>query len=222
LIYNELIEFYLVMQMLSVGSRIKTLRTMLGMSRENFCQRHDINFNTLTSIELDRMKVSVKQLNNFIRAFAKEGICIQECWLKEGSGTPPEKSTQSIQLDKKETHSFLQQWAKFFDQHQDSVVLQIKDPFMEPFYWEGDFVGGVWSSTPYLLLGKRCLAQVDEKFHVGTLHYTEDNFILAPSNSNDIAVLTNSPPVAEILWHVRYHDFDQYRKWLWQPLSYSA
>ncbi len=182
------------------------LRIVLGISREDFCATHDINFNTLTSIELDRLKLSSKQLQKIIDAFRKEGLHVDEVWIREAKGIAP---TRFLPQAYHQEGSILENWARFFSDSRKSVMVKLKSNEMEPFYSEGDFVGGIWHTAPHLLLGKRCIAKIESQMYVGTLFYYNELYSLVPSNSqmhhNHIIFQTHTASVAEVFWHIRKH-----------------
>ena len=98
---------------MSAGERIRMLRIILGISREDFCKKYHINFNTLTSIELDRLKISAKQLGKIIDAFVQEGIYVSGLWIMEAKGSSPTRmlpSNPAAQEDFLENFCTLLDW----------------------------------------------------------------------------------------------------------------
>ena len=191
---------------LSPGARIRMLRIVLGISREDFCATHDINFNTLTSIELDRLKLSSKQLRKIVDAFDKEGLHVDEIWIREAKGVAP---TRLLPQVFQQEGSILENWGRFFSDSRQSVILHVKGSEMEPFYSEGDFVGGIWHTAPHLLLGKRCIAKIETQMYLGTLFYHNELYALVPSNSQmhhtHVIFSIHTASLAEVLWHIRKH-----------------
>lgn len=209
---------------MSPGARIRMLRIILGRSREDFCTAHDINLNTLISIELDRLKISPKQMAKIIEAFCQEGLYVEESWIMDAVGTPPSRLTTPVE---NADGCFLERWASFFGHNRNAIITQVRTSAMEPFYVEGDLVGGLWHPSPQLLLGRRCIAQIDNVLHIGTLLLHNTNtvhlnmthvqtplpahamFSLAPTNTQVHHTHTifayNSARIAEILWHIRKH-----------------
>ncbi len=195
---------YKASHMLSPGTRIKMMRVLLGISREDFCSRHGVNFNTMTSIELDRLKISKKQLNKIILAFSQEGLYVEAPWILESKGTAPSHVVSQLQ----QTGSgLLETWAHTFTHHRDSVIFSIQGDEMEPFYAPGDWVGGVWTTAPQTLVGKKCIGLFEHGvLLVGTLG---KHLSLIPSNLNASRTdcMTSATPIkiAEILWHFGKH-----------------
>jgi transcriptional regulator with XRE-family HTH domain len=193
---------------MSPGERIRMLRIVLGISREDFCKKYGINFNTLTSIELDRLKISAKQLGKIVDAFVKEGLYIGALWIMEAKGTPP---TRMLPANAESKEDFLEKWARFFEDNVNTVIHQIKSDHMEPFYSRDDLVGGAWNSAPHTLLGKRCIVQHNQHVHLGVLFHHKDVFSVIPSNpqSHHANVLfpIASVRIAEVLWHIRKQSY---------------
>lgn len=191
---------------MSPGARIRVLRIILGISREEFCKKHGINFNTLTSIELDRLKISLKQYKKIIHAFQEEGVYVEKAWIEDGKGPAPSRFLSHIQQDR---NSFLETWSRGFSNNKQAVCLQVKGDFMEPFYSIGDYVGGIWHSSPHTLLGKRCIVEFEREQYIGTLFQYKDLFSLAPANiivhHCHIIFKLTAIRIAEVLWHIRKH-----------------
>lgn len=189
---------------MSPGARIKMLRIVLGLSRETFCARHNININTLTSIEIDRLKLSSKQLSKLKNAFEKEGLYVEPLWIKDAKGPAPTRFLAPID---RRPWRFLEDWAASISRNKDFVMTQVRDDSMEPFYFAGDLVGGFWSAKVEELLGKRCIVDWSGRFHLGALFCAQRTFFLAPANtkSSNVHISFQSPParVAEVLWHIR-------------------
>lgn len=188
---------------LSPGARIRMLRIILGISREEFCGAHGINFNTLTSIELGRLKISAKQLGKIIEAFVEEGLHVSRSWIVEAKGAAP---TRLLSHAPPTEMGFLENWARFFTDNRNAVMAQIQGDLMEPFYASGDLVGGTWHTAPQLLLGKRCIARIANTLLVGTLFHCDSKFALVPANPkmhHECAFFQEeSAPIAEVLWHI--------------------
>lgn len=191
---------------MSPGARIRMLRIILGVSREDFCAKHEINLNTLISIELDRLKISAKQMNKIISAFDKEGLHVEALWIMEAKGAAPTRLLNEVDP---QGSTFLENWASFFKNNRNAVITHVKNDAMEPFYESGDWVGGVWHTAPHLLLGRRCIVLHEGQFHLGTLYYHRDTFSLTPANPQVHYVYTSFSPqsarIAEVLWHIRKH-----------------
>ena len=195
----------LTSQHVSPGTRIKMLRILLNLSRDDFCKRHNLNFNTVTSIELDRLKLSSKQLKKILHAFHQEGISVEESWIRDAKGTPPSHSFCGYPSSQE---NILREWTRSFLQSRHTIIATVSGKSMEPFYEDGDLVGGVWNTNPHSLIGKRCIVQIKAILHVGILLRNREDFILVPHNTTQsfqiIPLLQSSCRIAEILWHIKH------------------
>lgn len=196
--------FSLASQQVSPGTRIKMLRILLNLSRDDFCKRHNLNFNTVTSIELNRLKLSSKQLSKILHAFHQEGISVEESWIRDAQGTPPSHSFCGYPSSQE---NILKEWMRSFLQSRHTIIATVSGKSMEPFYEEGDLVGGIWNTSPHSLIGKKCIVQVQSSLHVGILLRNREDFMLVPQNTTQsFQILPLSPTscrVAEILWHIK-------------------
>jgi transcriptional regulator with XRE-family HTH domain len=194
--------------MMVPGERIRMLRIILGISREDFCKKYGINFNTLTSIELNRSKISSKQLTKIIEAFLSEGVYVEKLWIMEAKGNPP---TRMLIHTPQAQGDFLENWARFFEDNRNAVIHQIKGDHMEPFYSADDLVGGLWNSAPNFLLGKRCIVQYNQVLYLGILFHHKDVFSLTPVNPKNhhtnVLFPMNAVRVAEVFWHIRKQSY---------------
>ena len=79
------------------ASRLKSLREMTGLSRNDFHKRYGIPRGTLQNWESARFGgLTMKGAKNIIRAFTAEGINCDIDWLLYGTGSSP-KFTESTQ-----------------------------------------------------------------------------------------------------------------------------
>lgn len=145
------------------GMYVRILRVLLGLSREEFCKQYDININTLTSIELDRIVISKKQKEKLAQAFTAEGLTLSEKWLEEAPQLliPEFQHTLSIE------HFF-----SLFPK-QKCLNTYVADTTFLPFYDIGDFLYGV--SKPYdLCLQQFCLVEKTDQNIIGMLEQEEN------------------------------------------------
>jgi hypothetical protein len=206
----------------SPGARVRLLRIVLGVSREVFCRTHGINLNTLVSIELDRLKISQKQMQKLLAAFAREGLNIDEAWIREARGQLPARLARPDMLPEQ----WLEGWARFFCDHRNAVLATVQGSAMEPFYSHGDLVGGLWHDNPTKLSGRRCIVQMTpasrfpgsnpqpnaslmvDGLQIGLLLVHEGVFSLMPSNTSPavsyrpLSFVLSQARVAEIVWHI--------------------
>lgn len=193
--------------MATPGIRIRMLRVLLGISREAFCERYGMSLSTLTSIELNRLKASPKQVDRIIKAFSEEKLQVSSTWIMKGKGNEPTRFLEPIPTT---SGDHLESWARcFFSHTRHMAITQVKGDGMEPFYSAGDLVGGLWNSAPQMLLGKRCIVLWEGQIHIGTLLCCKNMFSLTPSNigvyHGHLVFYAHEARVAEIVWHIRKH-----------------
>lgn len=202
------IRYHIQRVLMSPGERIRFLRRMTVRSREEFCHRHSLNYHTLASLELDRLKPSAKQVNRIIQALHDDGLQVTASWILEARGDPPSRHPQQLPLMQ---GSFLMNWARFFQDHRWAVMHVVQGDHMEPFYSSHDVVGGVWSNAPHLLVGKKCIVQYHHRLYVGVLFLQRQLFAINPTNPKapypHVALPPQSAQVAEIVWHVKHAAF---------------
>lgn len=208
---------------LEVGLRFKSARSLVHLSRKDFCDKHGLNRFTVQSWETGRNFSRSKNVNAFCEALAKEGIFCTVEWLFEGIGATPTKlnTRKTLELPKvkraraperkrvSEEQARIQAEVEFFKNNQpgDSkiIVSQVADNLMEPFYSEGDFVGGplMTGSSIQKLVGKICLVVLDEENYVVRRLRTEGNrFLLVPEDiAGSVTGLKKMIGAAEIIWH---------------------
>ncbi|MEI6805747.1 MAG: hypothetical protein WCK49_04485 [Myxococcaceae bacterium] len=206
-----------------VGLRFKSARCLVRLSRKDFCEKHGLNRFTVQSWETGRNFSRSKNVNNFCEALAKEGIFCTVEWLLEGVGTQPTKllTRKTLELptaqrarapERKrvpEEQARIQAEAEFFQNNQPGnhkiIVSQVADNLMEPFFSEGDFVGGplLTGSDIHKLMGRICLVVLDEENYVVRRLRTEDNrYLLVPEDTaGTVTGLRKMIGAAEIIWH---------------------
>lgn len=190
------------------GERIHFLRRMSGLSRMEFCQKHAMNYHTLASLELDRLKPSSKQVTKIIHALQEEGLQVMAPWILEARGDPPSRHRQQLPLMQ---GSFLMNWARFFQDHRWAVMHEMQGDHMEPFYSDHDLIGGLWNNAPELLVGKKCIVKHQQKLYVGVLFCQKNIFAVNPTNPKSsyphVVLHPRVSQFAEIVWHVRHAAF---------------
>jgi transcriptional regulator with XRE-family HTH domain len=198
----------------SAASRIKSLRLMSGLSRRDFCLKHNISENTLTAIELDKLKLSQKQLYKLLEAFHQDGISCSEEWVISGEGQFPylekygKERNQNIELNIFEDLSFIKK-----NRH-NVIVVCVEDNAMEPYYKIGDYLIGLYIDDISSLSGQKCLVKLDDKFVPRFLFQKDGQFILLPNITNEIinqevVVVPKKPILGKIVVHISRDFYNQ-------------
>tara|TARA_B100001093_G_C26850161_1_gene1024763 strand:- start:256 stop:813 length:558 start_codon:yes stop_codon:yes gene_type:complete len=72
------------------GSRVKYLRNLTNLDRQDFCKQSGINFHTFKSWELDKMSgITTKGCQQFIAFIKTQGVFATIEWIMEGRGESP-------------------------------------------------------------------------------------------------------------------------------------
>jgi transcriptional regulator with XRE-family HTH domain len=130
-------------QLQTPGDRIKALRNSLGLSRKEFAEKHGFSDSTLKAIEYSAFHLKPIQLRKLIEIFLREGLACSEEWVRTGKG---EVLFNKGQIDK-DSSSLLDpipEEVKLFQKHHpQSLVIQLEDNSMSPYYKKQDYVGGI-------------------------------------------------------------------------------
>ncbi len=134
----------------SVGKRLIALRSLCGLQRKQFSDKHGISYHTLRSIELDIMSISSKSMDKLIKAFRSEGLIISnENWILHGTGLMPTHGIDTSLINEEEAkyeeHSktIQEESNLFLSLQKGRTLLTIEDECNAPYYNFGDIVGGL-------------------------------------------------------------------------------
>lgn len=205
----------------SPGERLKRARILAGITtRREFAQKHNISANTLQSWEQGKSTLTKKGAQRLVTALKQEGWLCSAEWLLQGSGLPPRSFERNSQSTESVIHENLH-WTEeeriyreiqFFKQNNpNSIVLTISDDSMEPFFANGDIIGGVqnFEKTIDDYLGTFCilelihnqivprLLQAGSQPGVYTASCTNPKTKTAPLNIYDTKIISAAP----IVWH---------------------
>jgi transcriptional regulator with XRE-family HTH domain len=162
------------------ASRLKSLREMTGLSRNDFHKRYGIPRGTLQNWESARFGgLTMKGAKNIIRAFTAEGINCDIDWLLYGTGSSP-KFTESTQghrnqelkkhhdvnehIFEAETNIITKEILLFRQNHENSIDIVVADDGMQPLWSAGDYIAGVkrYQDDIRNTIGKYCIVQTHE------------------------------------------------------------
>lgn len=208
------------------AERLKRVRNLANLSREEFCADGEVNITTLISWEIGRFGgLSRKGAATVIARVAKEGVFVTPEWLMHEVGVGPEvqadykklsKSKEKIKTDTKlpsEKNRIIEELIIFRTLNKHAVDFVIKDDAMLPHYQPGDYVAGTnrFKDKIKLLIGYDCIVQTaDGKIYMRNLqHGPRDNsFNLVSTNLHANAINTiiydvEVASAAPIIWHRR-------------------
>ena len=162
------------------AKRLKSLREMTGLSRNDFHKRYGIPRGTLQNWESARFGgLTMKGAKNIIKAFNAEGINCEIDWLLHGTGKSPKFSEHSqgirnSELKKHnevnehifeaETNIITKEILLFRQNHANSIDIVVADDGMQPLWNPGDYIAGVkrFQNEIKDTVGKYCIVQTQE------------------------------------------------------------
>jgi len=196
-----------------IGSRIRHCRRLTGLTRKEFCDRHNLAVNTLSSWERDEVTISEKTALQCIQAFFDEGLNCTSAWLlREEGDDPTVLYSNNRNLPEKfferdfanvspEISAFLD--VKSYQKNNPGcIVHQIKNKAMLPYIKVGDFVGGMPLDKDKIHQGHReiCIIELEPKKPiVRILHKQKNNYVLVAANTSASVIsplILETPPLS--------------------------
>ncbi|MBY0544864.1 MAG: helix-turn-helix domain-containing protein [Gammaproteobacteria bacterium] len=156
---------------LARGERLKKLRNMTNLSREELCDTPDFNPNTFKNWEIGRFNGLLEDnAKRVIVHLAEKNIWCSLEWLMNGTGTEPMviTSNPAITISDNELRKELSVLEAL---RGDILFTEIQEPLPANFYQFGDIVAGfklsLEGATAFaaVLVGQVCLVETD-KFEV--------------------------------------------------------
>jgi transcriptional regulator with XRE-family HTH domain len=132
------------------GKRLKQLRGLTGLNREQFAQKATVSKTSISIWEHGREGgLSKAGAQKVICAAQDLGVICDTDWLLSGLGASPHLAAQppKIILPATVTINREQEIAAFLQTYDDAVVIEIVDNDCLPAYRKGDKVGGLWSQV---------------------------------------------------------------------------
>jgi SOS-response transcriptional repressor LexA len=214
--------------LLTSGQRLKRARVLAGINtRREFQKKYKISANTLQGWEQDKNPLSKKGAKRLIEAFKHEGLLCTIEWLIHGKGMPPrplemsgDNSNGSLLTPETTHESVLKEEETIYEETQlfkknngNTIILNVCDNSMEPYYFNGDYIGGIRIPHSELnqYFGNFCIVELENNLilpriiHPGiqngtyTLSCTNPKTSVAPLNFYNVKVISAAP----VLWHRR-------------------
>lgn len=159
------------------AERLRRVRNMANLSREEMCQGEGLNINTYKGWEIARYGgLPSDGAEKTVLRVAKEGVVCTIDWLLHGVGIGPyvvpdyQKAThpqQPLEYD-----STLLDYKKqpiygeiklFKKQFSNAVIYEIEDDGLAPFYQPGEFVAGIprYKEQIKEILNQNCIVQTE-------------------------------------------------------------
>lgn len=160
------------------GVRLKRLRNLTGLSRQDIEDKYKIPANTLRSWE-DGLNTGLTEqgAKRMLIALRGENIRCSIGWLLNGTGNSPEgiasnlfqdnqihydnRSSTTLSPIKEENKNIQIEISTFCNLHTNATFLEITDDGMEPFYQNHDYVAGIMYHDDNILeaVGKNCIIE---------------------------------------------------------------
>jgi len=159
------------------GKRLRLVRKMSSLTLDDLSSKYDLGISTIKYWECAKNQgLSSKGAKKIVTAMQNEGIQCSYMWLMYGVGLAPQfidvrfhkgfKNSDCIeQVAYDEEKSIEHEVAMFCEKNIDAVALTIFDDGMEPFYSNGDGVGGkrLYGSDLTKTIGKNCIVETVER-----------------------------------------------------------
>lgn len=204
---------------LTIGRRIKTARSLAGISRKDLESKFGISMHTLQSWELGRNPITEKAASKLIEIFHSSGVSCSAQWLLHGSGKSPSLLDSEFApypaVDKEiapllTQETTIQKEIEFFKTNNpNAIVIMVADDTMEPSYSKGDFVGGIqYLNTSDIdeCVGNDCIIEIGDGIFFRRLMKRENGYALVCLNSQteieDPVIFSKKILAATpIIWH---------------------
>jgi len=146
------------------GERLRRLRNMANLSREELCNIDTLNVTTYKGWEIGRFGgLSSSGAKEVIKRVAKERVVCSLNWLLNGQGCGPFviADTSSICNNYDDISTIIQEITVFQNNFKDGIFLEILDDGMLPQYKIGDYVAGIKKNSDEIspLIGEVCIIQ---------------------------------------------------------------
>lgn len=208
------------------GERLRRIRHMANLSREEFCADGETNITTLISWEIGRFGgLSAKGAAKVIARVAKEGVFCSPEWLLYEIGVGPEvradykKIQTSFEVDDDGENSIpenliiIEELMLFRKLNKHAIDFVIDNDSMLPNYRMGDYVGGTkrFGAKILTLISWDCIVQLtDGRVMMRNLQRgpRDNSYNLIPTNlqtnvQNALIYDVELVAAAPVIWHRR-------------------
>lgn len=207
------------------GNRVKRVRNMANLSREQMCEDGEINIHTLVGWENGRFGgLSRSGAVRVVRKLAQEGVHCTVEWLLNEIGAGPfivadytkakldlqKDNPPELQVDEEET-LITHELILFRKQHRDAIDFVVNDDAMVPLYNKGDYVAGIkrYKERIKSIIGLDCIVQTKNgKIMLRNVRNgpASDTYTLVCSNSmtevsDGVIYDVNLVSAAPVIWH---------------------
>ncbi len=153
------------------AERLRRIRNLANLSREQMCEDGLINMNTYKGWEIARYGgLPVDGAERVISRVAREGVLCTSDWLLHEVGTGPliqpdyyrvREEPASYQVLKNCEQAIIHELLVFRSQFPGSLDFKIEDNGLSPYYYIGDYVAGIkrFGEDIASLVGENCIVQ---------------------------------------------------------------
>jgi transcriptional regulator with XRE-family HTH domain len=189
-----------------IGKRIRIVRRMLGITRQDLSEKYNIEYKSFSLWETGKVNLTEKIIHQCIQIFLKEGIDCSFEWFQSQKGEEPkfinkEITTKEYFLKKPnmvpEIRFFLDV-ENYRTTNTDSILHQVKNRAMAPLVDVGDVVGGepLHTDDYYQAHGRMSIISLEEnKFMVRHVFKRSNQYIFTAENT--LAAVVNPLVVKE-------------------------
>jgi transcriptional regulator with XRE-family HTH domain len=208
----------------SRGKRLRTIRSMAGLTRDQLEQKYGLSTYTVQSWESARAGgLTQRGAERFVPIAQNEGIYCTVDWLMYGVGEPPRPTY--LQLNPKpepdykqdEATAITQELLLFRSLNRDAIDFVVSDNGMEPYYCKGDYVAGkrYFDDSIARLVGHNCIVQtINNEILLRRVKQSKQEgfynlLCLNPDTVIDRTTLYNQKLIsaAPVIWHRRRDPF---------------
>ena len=175
----------------TIANRIRYLRNLTGLKREDVAERYPITRSALEKWENGTANISARNVARLINMAADQSIVCTAEWLLRGDGNPPKTVTPSSLSEHQASvgntiETALRDLNLFKMTYPQGLTLMVSDDAMADYYANGDFVGGLPVDLDKLkqYLNHACIVQTaDEKTRLRRIGYEDGSWFLYCTNT---------------------------------------
>jgi len=184
------------------AKRLKRLRNIANLTRQQLCNDSKINISTLKSWEIARYGgLPLDGAEKIIKRVAKEGIVCTTNWLLYETGIGPYILPNYQKIDQErlrniqsaitnndiEESLIINELLLFKNQFSETIEIRVEDDGLTPVYREGEFVAGIkhYNKKILSLINQNCIVQmIDGTILLRNLRKssTQDKYTLVCTN----------------------------------------
>ncbi len=201
------------------GQRLRTARTLAGLSRAQICEQEGLNQTTYKGWELGRFGGLTRWgAKHVAERLLLAGVDCSADWLLYEVGNPPtlvsatsdHAEEQTPTLQELENQDIKKELEVFYAHSPEAINLKIADGSMLPQFEPGDIVAGVKTANLFEAVGKNVIASLEDgKVLLRKLHIDRNHpkyFVLIATNleldiPNLVIQKAKIESVAPVLWH---------------------